>query len=179
MDELNFKTHVAEQLKLIRKNKKLSLDAAAKLTGVSKAMLGQIERQVSSPTISTLWKIASGLETSFSAFLQDASQLRSNEAIFPDDPKMQIKTVFPFTNDTSMEVFEITLTEHHKQLSSSHSRGVIEHIYVLQGELALYLNGQWQPFQKGESTRFFADQPHGYQAISETTVFQNIICYLK
>ena len=179
MDELNFKSHVADQLKSLRKKKKLSLDATAKLTGVSKAMLGQIERQVSSPTISTLWKISSGLETSFSAFFADSSQAGSSENIFPDDPKMQIKTLFPFTSDTSLEIFEITLIEHHKQLSSAHGQGIIEHVYVLEGELALYLDGQWQPFKKGESTRFFADQPHGYQAISETTIFQNIVCYPK
>ncbi|WP_372882668.1 helix-turn-helix domain-containing protein [Psychromonas sp.] len=179
MDELNFKSHVADQLKFLRQQKKLSLDATAKLTGVSKAMLGQIERQVSSPTISTLWKIASGLETSFSAFFADTPALCSSEAIFPDDPKMQIKTLFPFSSDASLEMFEITLTDYHKQLSSPHGRGVIEHIHVLQGELALFLDGQWHPLKQGESKRFFADQPHGYQAISATTTFQNIICYPK
>lgn len=69
MNESAFKSEIAHHLKSERKKRGLSLDATSKLTGVSKAMLGQIEREESSPTISTLWKIASGLDTSFSAFL--------------------------------------------------------------------------------------------------------------
>ena len=37
---------IGEKLKSIRKEMNMSLDTAAKLTGVSKAMLGQIERDV-------------------------------------------------------------------------------------------------------------------------------------
>ena len=48
---------VAENLKRLREERKLSLDAVAKCSGVSKSMLGQIERGVTNPTISTLWKI--------------------------------------------------------------------------------------------------------------------------
>ena len=39
----------------------MSLDMLAKKTGVSKSMLGQIERGESSPTISTLGKIVEGI----------------------------------------------------------------------------------------------------------------------
>lgn len=38
---------------------------SAELSGVSKAMIGQIERGESSPTLSTIWKIANGLKVSF------------------------------------------------------------------------------------------------------------------
>jgi transcriptional regulator with XRE-family HTH domain len=172
-----FKSHIAKHLKSLRKNKGLSLDATAKATGVSKAMLGQIEREESSPTISTLWKIASGLETSFSAFFADEPQPCSSEATFPDDPKMNITTLFPFKADAGLEMFEITLTEHHQQMSSPHSTGVIEHIHVLKGEVSIYFDDSWHPLKQGESTRFFGDQPHGYQAISATAIFQNIVCY--
>ena len=177
MNESIFKEHIADYLKSLRKKKGLSLDATAKATGVSKAMLGQIERQESSPTISTLWKISSGLEASFTAFFADEPQLCSSETTFPDDPKMHIKTLFPFKPDAGLEMLEITLTEHHQQMSSAHGTGVIEHIHVLQGELGSYFDGQWHQLKAGDSIRFFSDQPHGYRAISETVIFQNIVCY--
>jgi recombination associated protein RdgC len=60
---------IAHHLQSVRKARGLSLDKTAQLTGVSKAMLGQIERGESSPTIATLWKIATGLACSFSSFL--------------------------------------------------------------------------------------------------------------
>ena len=60
---------IAQRLKELRKLRGWSLEKKKKKTGVSKAMLGQIERGESSPTIGTLWKISSGLESSFSSFL--------------------------------------------------------------------------------------------------------------
>lgn len=178
MKDLVFKTEIANHLKAVRKSKTLSLDATAKLTGVSKAMLGQIERKESSPTISTLWKIASGLDTSFSAFFANETELQSSELTFPDDANMQVTTLFAFAPDTKMEMFEVRLTAHHQQLSSPHRHGVIEHIHVLDGTLKVLFDEQWRQLEKGETTRFFADQPHGYEAVSEQVIFQNIVCYL-
>ncbi len=179
MKDAIFRAEIAQHLKSERQKKGLSLDKTAKLTGVSKAMLGQIEREESSPTIATLWKIASGLETSFSAFFADKPDLRESERIFPEDPRMRINTLFPFQSDTGLEVFEITLSERHQQLSSAHSVGVIEHIHVIEGELQVFFDQQWHPLKQGDSVRFYSDQPHGYEALSETAVFHNIISYPK
>ena len=62
---------IGEHLREVRTNLNLSLDDASKMTGVSKPMLGQIERGQSAPTITTLWKIATGLKTPLSYFLQE------------------------------------------------------------------------------------------------------------
>ncbi len=60
-------------------------------TGVSKAMLGQIERNESSPTVATLWKITTGLNVPFSAFIvPDASAAPS-----AFDPQQQAMVVTP------------------------------------------------------------------------------------
>ena len=52
---------VGQNIHRIRKAQQLSIDRAAALSGVSKSMLGQIERGESSPTISTLGKIVEGI----------------------------------------------------------------------------------------------------------------------
>lgn len=177
MKKTEFKTEIANHLKSKRKRRKLSLDGTAKLTGVSKAMLGQIERGESSPTIATLWKIASGLDTSFSAFFTSNPNFKLGERIFPKDPRMKIKTLFPYSEDTSIEVFEITLSDYHEQMSSPHSVGVIEHVHVIRGEISIYFDNKWHSLKTGESLRFFSDQHHGYRSVSETSVFHNIVSY--
>lgn len=174
-----FKAEIAEHLKAERKRRKLSLDATAKLTGVSKAMLGQIEREESSPTIATLWKIASGLETSFSAFFTKNSGLHSGERVFPEDKCMKVKTLFPFKSDSRIEVFEITLMDFHRQMSEPHSVGVIEHVQVITGNLNVFFEQKWHSLHEGETVRFYSDQPHGYEAENDRVVFQNIVCYPK
>jgi len=177
MRDANFKSRISAHLKTLRQQSGLSLDAAAKLTGVSKAMLGQIEREESSPTIATLWKISSGLNTSFSAFLSSEERHQREEKAFPDDPNMQVKVLFPFQADVAFEMFEITLRNHHKQMSTPHATGVIEHVQVTQGSVNVFFDNQWHKLLAGEGVRFFSDQVHGYQALSDTAVFHNIVSY--
>ena len=63
--------NIGQHLKSIRQSRNMTLEDVAILTGVSKPMLGQIEREQSIPTITTLWKIATGLKTPLSSFLEE------------------------------------------------------------------------------------------------------------
>ena len=65
---------VAKNVRRIRESKKLTLDEAAAATGVSRSMLAQIERGSVTPTISILWKNASGYKVSFSKLLQETDE---------------------------------------------------------------------------------------------------------
>lgn len=62
---MNIAQHLATTLKSLRQQRGWSLSRLAEETGVSKAMLGQIERNESSPTVATVWKIATGLNVAF------------------------------------------------------------------------------------------------------------------
>jgi transcriptional regulator with XRE-family HTH domain len=168
--------HLAAHLKAMRILKGWSLDATAAQCGVSKAMLGQIERGESSPTIATLWKIASGLQTSFSAFLTPPSAI-TPDAHFPNDPNMHVKTLFNFASDVAMEIFEISLKQGHSQLSDPHQQGVIEHVIVIRGVMEVWVEGTWQRLCTSDALRFNADKPHGYRALDEAAVFHNMVCY--
>jgi XRE family transcriptional regulator, regulator of sulfur utilization len=166
--------HIATRLKTLRQEKGWSLDKTAEKTGVSKAMLGQIEREESSPTIATLWKIASGFEASFSDFLEDSPFpspspiLRSGspEQLHPADDKIRVKSLFPFDPELRFEVFLIELLPGCEHLSPPHQKGVIEHVMVIEGEMEVLVNGQWQILKKDEGLRFEAHQPHGYRNLS-------------
>src|SRR5215813_8142085 len=60
---------VGRNLRRLRLERGLSLEALAKQSGVSRAMLGQIELGQSAPTINVLWRIARGLGVTFSALI--------------------------------------------------------------------------------------------------------------
>ncbi len=61
---------VVENIKRLRKIRNYSFDQLSSMTGVSKGMLAQIEKGSSSPTITTLWKIANGLQVSFTSLAE-------------------------------------------------------------------------------------------------------------
>ncbi|MEW9799588.1 helix-turn-helix domain-containing protein [Alteromonas sp. CYL-A6] len=170
--------HIASQVKARRKQRGWSLDRLAAATGVSKAMLGQIERRESSPTIATLWKIATGLECSFSAFLMASpGNAPGAQQPFEHDPDMQVKTLFPFSPATKIEMFEITLTNFHEQRSSAHQAGVTEHLYVTQGTVSIFSEGKWQTLNEGEQRLLHADQAHGYRDEAGCSRFITVIHY--
>ena len=60
---------VGQNIKRLRSRRNLSLEALAKISGVSRAMLGQIETGRSVPTINVVWKIACAFDVPFSTLI--------------------------------------------------------------------------------------------------------------
>lgn len=184
----NISKHISLTLKGLRRERGWSLDKAALETGVSKAMLGQIEREESSPSIAILWKIACGFQTSFSSFIEEISTDFNNpvyragqpQQLHTMDDKIRIIPLFPFDNELNFELFVIELLPGCEHLSPPHEHGVIEHVIVVDGTMELLINGTWQSIHKGEGIRFNANQPHGYRNnTSETASFHDVIHYPK
>lgn len=182
----NLNLIIGNKLKDVRKRRNLSLDEVAKLTGVSKAMLGQIERGQSNPTVSTLWKIATGLKVSFSLFIDenydDLKVICQNDIdpIIEDDNKMKLYPIFPFDVKSGFEIFTIELEPGCNHVSSSHNDDVEEYIIVTEGRIEISISDKKFILQKGNSIRFMANKPHTYKNLGESkAVFQNIISYYK
>ncbi|MEW7863966.1 helix-turn-helix domain-containing protein [Aeromonas diversa] len=176
---------IAARLRELRQTLGWSLDRTASETGVSKAMLGQIERGESSPTVATLWKIATGFKVSFSSFLDvpapDPTTLfRSADALRsqPGEAGMLVAPLFPFDPSLGFELFEMTLLPGYERESEPHERGVSEHVLVIEGEMEVLIEGGWHRLRRGEAVRFAADALHGYRNQGEAPVrFHNLIRY--
>lgn len=166
-------------LKAIRTEAGLSLAQAAEITGVSKAMLGQIERGESSPTLVTLWKLAKGFHLPLTAFLQGATSTPPSVS-FPES--ISFRTLFAFDATLGSESFLITLSPGQTHVSHPHDAGVVEDIFVTEGSLELQLgdtqNSTWTRYSAGDAVRFAADQPHSYRNPTDTpTRFHNTMHY--
>lgn len=178
--------YLAATLRQLRQQQGWSLERTAGETGVSKAMLGQIERGESSPTVATLWKIASGFHTSLSTFLEPTpaeergTVLRSADALRaqPATDQMLVAPLFPYDARFGFEMFELTLLPGYERRSDPHEAGVTEHVIVVRGEMELLVNGEWLVLGEGSAVRFAADQAHGYRNRgSAPAVFHNLIHY--
>ncbi len=173
-------THsIAEQIKQRRKALGWSLDKLSSVCGVSKAMLGQIERRESSPTVATLWKIATGLSCSFSGLLSstETAPHSVDASLVRNEDNFHVNTLFAFNPDSRFEMFELTLLNQHTQWSDAHAAGVYEHVVVQQGELQLYYDEQWHTLKSGDSAKFHANQRHGYKTNGPLTRFIDVISY--
>lgn len=179
----NINIAIGNNLNKCRKGKGLSLDKTAELTGVSKGMLGQIERGETNPSVSTLWKIANGLHVSFTALLEVEpveSVIIKKEDIRPlteDDDKYKAFPVFPFDFNTRFETFLIDLEAGCIHQSEAHERGVEEYIHVSKGEFELGIAGGRYRLSEGDSIKFLADKAHEYRNPSNAPVTLYIIIH--
>ncbi len=174
---MNAAEYLASTLKNLRHTRGFSLSQAAEQTGVSKAMLGQIERNESSPTVATLWKIATGFNVPFSLFLAPSSP-PVQPLYSPPLQEMQIEPLFPFDPQLGFDYFSIRLTPGSLSESSAHDIGVIEHVVVIGGILDLQLEGQWHQLQAGDRRQFAGDRAHSYRNSQTAEVhFHSLIHY--
>lgn len=159
---------VAANLKALREQHKLSLDALARLTGVSKSMLGQIERGEVNPTISVLWRIANGLKISFSTLLEKPAkelQIIKADAVHPmieAEGRYINYPAFPFEESTRFETYRIEMLPGAEQISQPHLMGAEEYVTVFAGSVRLRVGETDCLLEAGDSIRFKADISHSY-----------------
>ena len=179
LDRLNIL--VSENIKRIRQEKNLSLGDLAKLSDVSKSMLAQIERGEGNPTLSTLWKIANGMQVSFNTLIAQpklpykVTKLAEIEPIL--DMNGGLKNYSLFSDiENNFSVYQIEVGKEISWISEAHLRGTAEFVIVIQGTLEIKLEEKTFILKKGENLWFKADVPHGYCNLDEgTTIFHNIL----
>ncbi len=170
-------------LKRIREEKKISLDNMAKLTGVSKSMLGQIERGEVNPTISTVWKIANGLKISFTALLnrpQSDIELVSRREIEPlveDNGKYRNYPIFPYDEARRFEIYAIELDGGSSLRAEPHPTDTQEFITLFSGKLTVKVSDEEYQLESGDSIRFKADAPHFYHNPGEVLTKLSMVIY--
>jgi len=162
---------VGLNLRRLRTRQGHSLERLARLSGVSRAMLGQIENGKSAPTISLLWKVATALGVPF-ATLMSSQQANGSSVLRRDDAKVLIssegrfssRALFPFDLERRAEFYELRLAPHHTESAEAHAPGTVENLVVTQGAVEIAV-GREAPrlLGEGDAILFQADVPHRYR----------------
>lgn len=161
---------VADVLKRLRAERRLSLDDLAARSGVSRAALSQIEGARTNPTLAVLWKIAVGLDVPFHDLLgsngeQAVRVLRAGESppLRSADGRMESRMLSPGGASAEIEVYELRLQPRAVHKSDPHGKGTTETLVVLTGSLRLNVSGSEHDLGTGDSVFFRADVPHSYE----------------
>lgn len=161
---------VAHNLLRLRGKRNLSLDALARISGVSRAMLAQIESGRSVPSIKVLCKIAQGLKVSVAAFLDDRAfagvavlPAQQSKRLVSADGAFTSRALFPFDVARQVEFYELRLRGLGQEDAEAHAPGTQENLVVAQGVLEVRVNEERFLLATGDSILFYADQPHSYR----------------
>ncbi len=165
---------VGQNLRRLRVKRELSLEKLSRLSGVSRAMLGQVELGQSAPTINVLWKISTALGVPFSALIGSkqtggVTVLRSEQAkvLSSHDGRFRSRALFPFDEPRRVEFYELKLAPRGEEKAEAHAPGTIENLVVSAGAVEVEVDGQRQALRAGDAIVFEADSAHVYRNAGE------------
>ncbi|PTE13262.1 helix-turn-helix domain-containing protein [Pseudogemmobacter blasticus] len=156
---------LASSLREARRARGLSLDAVAKLSGVSRSMVSQIERGESSPTVATLWNLTQALQVDFAGLLEGKPRpgieiTRADAAPVIDRGGVRIRILSPPEAVGENEVYDLEFSPGARLLSEPHSPGCREHLTVIDGQLRVRSGDEDERLGAGDVARYAADRDH-------------------
>lgn len=159
---------VGANLRRLRHAQGYSLETLAKLSGVSRAMLGQIETGKSMPTITLVWKVAKALGIPATALIAPAVEPRS--AVLSKDSVRTISSsegqflLRAFAHPQSAQPFEFSEFEiagGHREVVPVYPWGARATLLVTAGLIEIELNtGASTRLNTGDSILYQADSAH-------------------
>ena len=162
---------LAASLREARKARGLSLDAVAKLSGVSRSMVSQIERGESSPTVATLWNLTQALQVDFAGLLEGKPApgievTRASAApVIARSAGVRIRILSPAEAVGEHEVYDLAFEAGAALISDPHSAGCREHLTVIEGEMTVTSGEEDETLGPGDTARYAADRPHAIRAM--------------
>jgi transcriptional regulator with XRE-family HTH domain len=178
---------IGSNLRRLRQRKAYSLETLAKLAGVSRAMVSQIEGGRSMPTIGLLWKIARALEVPFAALTRSGAvenitllPAAKSKVLASGNGTFTSRALFPFEAERQTEFYELTLAPHSVELADAHAPGTTENLVLLEGSLEIELGNEIRTLTPGDAIFFVADQPHAYRNNSDdTAIIYLVMTYVQ
>jgi transcriptional regulator with XRE-family HTH domain len=158
---------VGVNLARLRAERQLSLDALARASDVSRAMLAQIESGRSVPSIKVLCKIAAALKVSVGAFLRrhavngiEFLPADKTARLVSANGRFSARALFPRGAHHAAEFHELRIAAFHTETGDVRAPGTSINLVVSEGTLELRIHDQTQLLSAGDAIVFDADQPH-------------------
>lgn len=154
-----------------RKARHLTLEQLAKLSGVSRSMLSQIERSETNPTFAVVWSLTQALDIEFSDLISGDAVARKASLIevVPADHVPQIsspdgacrlKILSPPSMVGKTEWYLVEIDPGGALTSAPHSARTREHFTAMSDGLAITSGETTMALALGEVARYAADVPH-------------------
>lgn len=160
---------IGEKLKALRVAKGLTQEELADRSELSKGFISQLERDLTSPSISTLVDILQCLGTNLKDFFNDASD---DQIVFHQSDYFEkrdeelgntIEWIIPNAQKNEMEPIRLTLDANGKTYPDNPHEGE-EFGFVLSGSIAIHIGSKVYKAKKGESFYFTPHEPHFIEA---------------
>jgi transcriptional regulator with XRE-family HTH domain len=157
----------------LRKERGLTLEQLAGVSGVSRAMISKLERGEKNPTLVIAARLAEGLGVSLSRLA--GVEERREVVVVPKERRTVLRdpetgferqSLSPTFAGRGVEFLRNVVPEGSTSGDfPPHRKGVEEHIVVESGELQATLGGERYMLREGDALYFAADVPHRFDNV--------------
>jgi transcriptional regulator with XRE-family HTH domain len=177
LESRKIETAIARRIREKRNELNWTLEELAKITGLSKGHLSQIENGAKVPPIATLTKIAFGLQTTIEALITGETPQFSSSKIevgrvadrhpithTEASPKSVYESFGFKKQDRVMRACIVTMSAEFPPKPMMHSGQ--EFVFALEGSHEFYYDGQIYKINPGDTLYFDSDCPHMGRSLS-------------
>lgn len=158
---------LCQRVRELRNARGWTLEQLAKVSGVSRSMLSQIERQQVNPTFHVAYRVAQAFGMSLGQLVDDDDQplievIRSHDEHyrFREDEDHSVRSLYPMHLEKDIEFYELKLRAGGRLPSSAHLAGTREFLTVQKGRIRVCSGHDEAILEAGDSARYPADIDH-------------------
>ena len=160
---------VGENLKRERTQRHLSMGALAELSGISKAMLSQIESGRVNPTLVTLWKASQALGIDIGLLIGGAAKkperfsllsAARQATIVDESGGTEFRLLTAPGMHPGLEMYLVTMKPGAVHRSDPHAAGCEEFILVVKGRIRVTAGSRTAELNEGDFLAYQGDLPH-------------------
>jgi transcriptional regulator with XRE-family HTH domain len=161
--------NLGKRVKKLRGDRGWSLEELANVSGVSRSMLSEIEREKANPTLTVTFRIARAFGLTLQELIESAEAsaskiqvIRASDRaqVFRSDKQHEIRTLSPLNLEKDVEFYEVTLRPGGALRSQPHFEGTREFLTVEEGSVRIESDQDTDELTKGDSGTYRADVAH-------------------
>lgn len=160
---------VGKNIQSIRKKQGLTLGVLAEKSGVSKAMLSQIEADKVNPTVAMVWKIAQGLGVEIQDLLSGGTEMTrkfnvtrkdSITTLDTENDEVHLQVLSPISTVEDIEMYLLTFRQGGELSSSAHFPRTEEYLTVIKGIVEVQAGEHQAMLKEGDFINYHCDIDH-------------------
>ena len=164
--------NIGRRIKLLRKQKGLTLRQLSEESGLSVNAISRIENGQTSPTVSSVHRLALALGIPIAALFDESIAtetvyVRAGERKAITMKGRRMEPLGLGMVDNQSEPFYLTLASGEKSLAEPNEHPGEEFAFCLEGEVIFYVGSKDYHLQSGDSLFFKSSQPHSWENPSD------------
>jgi transcriptional regulator with XRE-family HTH domain len=174
--------NIGEKIRALRLQRGETLKDVAQETGLSTALISQIENSIVSPPISTLLRIAEALNVKIGFFFQEDEQEKKEYVVVRADERKPVfregskygysyKSLAHGKTDRQMEPFFVHFTKEKMADEEVFCHDGEEFLYILKGTVEYLVGGERIILKEGDSLYLSSNVPHKGQIMGPEDAF--------